>query len=181
MMAEMFDNKIVSLGFPLIHIAMRDHLTMSEFAWLDFTAQIAAVDGLIVTWQEKRRFDAVRPFSAIRYVYGDEVVRAWGGPGEGTTRFPANQWQSFLNVADHPEYPSASACACSATAQVMRIFTGTDELNWGVTYKQGSSYIEPGITPKTDITCTFGPGRSSRRSAPRAGYGEEPTSGTQWR
>ena len=30
-------------------------------------------DTMIIVWKEKRRWDAVRPFSAIRYLYGDQV------------------------------------------------------------------------------------------------------------
>jgi len=26
----------------------------------------------------------VRPFSAIRFLYGDAPITAWGGPGQGT-------------------------------------------------------------------------------------------------
>ena len=28
----------------------------------------------VIVWKEKRRWDAVRPFSAIRYLYGDQVL-----------------------------------------------------------------------------------------------------------
>ena len=34
-------------------------------------ANVAAFDGGIATWNEKFRYDAVRPFSAIRFLYGD--------------------------------------------------------------------------------------------------------------
>ena len=95
------------------------------------------------------------PLAPSHYIYGDEPVRAWAGPGRGTRDIPASQWRSYLPEADHPEYPSGSTCGCFAQAQAMRRFTGTDELNWSITFPAGSSRIEPGITPKTDIVLHF--------------------------
>jgi hypothetical protein len=64
---------------------------------------------------------------------------------------PANEWKEYLNVADHPEYPSGSASFCSAHAQSARRFLGSDALNWSVPAPRGSSVIEPGVTPGRDI------------------------------
>jgi hypothetical protein len=94
----------------------------------------------------------VRPISAIRHIYGDRRVRAWGGPGQGTTFLPASQWTSYIQTADHPEYPSGSASFCAAHAQASRRFLGSDSLGWTVPTPKGSSRIEPGITPARDIT-----------------------------
>jgi hypothetical protein len=92
--------------------------------------------------------DAVRPFSAIRMLYKNQRVRAWGGPGKGTVNdMPGEEWLSYLNVADHPEYPSGSAAFCGAHTQAARRFLGDDNLGWNITYAPGSSVIEPGVTP----------------------------------
>ena len=155
MMAEFFDNKIVSLGWSLIHAAVQHRLSPMDFVRVDWLTQAAAFDAMIFTWQEKTRYDAVRPFSAAAHVYGDAPVTAWGGPGRGTTEIPASQWQSYINVADHPEYPSASMCSCQAHGQAARRYFGTDELGLSVTYAAGSSRIEPGITPAEDVTLRF--------------------------
>ena len=80
-MAEYFDNKIVSLGFSAVDAGMRRGLSMFDFVALDFATNMAAFDAGIVVWQEKAKHDAVRPFSAIRHLYGDATVTAWGGPG----------------------------------------------------------------------------------------------------
>ncbi len=155
LMAELFDNKIVALGFSFIHAAIAQQISPMDFVRGDWVLMGALVDSTIVTWQEKARYDAIRPFSAIAHVYGDELVTAWGGPGNGTVEIPASQWQSYIPVSDHPEYPSASTCACAAHGQAARRFFGTDELNWTVTFPAGSSLIEPGITPAEDLTITF--------------------------
>ncbi|MBB3060288.1 vanadium-dependent haloperoxidase [Microbulbifer rhizosphaerae] len=153
--AELFDNKIESLGFSALSTAISRGLSLQETIELDFLISMAAHDAGIVIWQEKRRYDAVRPFSAIRYLYGDEWVSAWGGPGRGTIRLPANQWKSYLEEADHPEYPSASTCFCAAHAQAARRYLGTDVLNWEFSKAAGSSHVEPGITPAEDTILRF--------------------------
>ncbi len=155
MMAELFDNKIVSLGMSFSQIALDRNLTPPEYARGFFLTAAAIHDASVVIWQEKARYDAVRPFSAIRHIYGDELVRAWAGPGLGARDIPASHWRSYLPEADHPEYPSGSTCGCYAQAQAMRRVTGSDALNWNITFPAGSSRIEPGITPKTDIVLNF--------------------------
>lgn len=44
------------------------------FVQADFLANLAAYDAGIVIWQEKARWNAVRPFSAISHIYGDECA-----------------------------------------------------------------------------------------------------------
>jgi len=153
--AELFDNKILSLGLSFLHQAQEKNWSPADTVRGYFLKTAAAMDGSIVTWQEKARYDAVRPFSAIRYIYGDEPVMAWGGPGLGKREIPASLWRSYLPEADHPEYPSGSTCGCYAQAQAVRRFTGADELNWTVAYPAGSSRIEPGFTPAEDLTLHF--------------------------
>ncbi|MCY3916541.1 MAG: vanadium-dependent haloperoxidase [Chloroflexi bacterium] len=153
--AELFDNKILSLGLSFVHLAREKNWSPADTVRGYFLKTAAALDGSIVTWQEKARYDAVRPFSAIRHIYGDEPVMAWGGPGAGTREIPASQWRSYLPEADHPEYPSGSTCGCYAQAQAVRRFSGADELNWTVAFPAGSSRIEPGFTPAEDLTLHF--------------------------
>ncbi len=150
--AELFDDKLRSLAFSVFAFAQIKQLSLDEFVQLDYLTNVAAFDGAIAVWKEKYRYDAVRPFTAINHVYGDRPVTAWGGPGRGTvTDMPASQWRSYLNTANHPEYPSASACFCAAHSQAIRRFTGSDEFGWAVEVPQGSSRVEPGITPATDL------------------------------
>lgn len=107
--------------------------------------------------KEERRHNSVRPFSAIRFIYKDNLVSAWGGPGKGTVHdLPASQWTCYLPVADHPEYPSASASFCAAHAETSCLFLpGGDQLGYAVPAPAGSSQIEPGHTPQSDLLLEF--------------------------
>ncbi|MEQ8280634.1 MAG: vanadium-dependent haloperoxidase [Deltaproteobacteria bacterium] len=153
--AELFDNKIESLGFSAVFASISQGLSLLEFIQLDFLTNMAAFDAGIVVWQEKAQWDAVRPYSAIRRIYGSSPVTAWGGPGVGTTTLPADEWRSYLEEADHPEYPSASTCFCAAHAQSARLFLGTDTLGYPVVRPAGSSRVEPGLVPAQDTTIVF--------------------------
>lgn len=155
-MAELFDNKINSLGFSAVFAAFSQQLSLAEFIQYDFLTNMAAFDTAIAIWQEKERFDAVRPFSAIGYIYGDQPVTAWGGPGQGTVYdLRGSDWTSYLPVADHPEYPSASASFCAAHAEASRLFLGSDQLGYVVAVPQGGSRIEPGMSPAADLELVF--------------------------
>ncbi len=152
MMAELFNDKVASLASAAGFVIESRGLTMEDFVFFDLTLSIAAYDAGIAIWAQKRRHDAVRPLSAIRHLYGNAPVTAWGGVGRGTQSIPATQWRSYLPVADHPEYPSASAAFCAAYAEAAQLYLNSDTLNWFIPYAEGSSVIEPGITPQRNIT-----------------------------
>lgn len=56
---------------------------MIDFVHLYFLLNAAAFDAMIPIWLLKAQFDAVRPVSAIKYIYNNTNVRSWGGPGKG--------------------------------------------------------------------------------------------------
>ncbi|GGO87819.1 hypothetical protein GCM10011348_41880 [Marinobacterium nitratireducens] len=156
MTAELFDDKLRSLGFSALFASQTRGLSLEQLVQYDFVTNMAAFDTAIAIWNEKHRYDAVRPFSAIRYLYGDRPVTAWGGPGMGTVdELPASQWTSYLKVADHPEYPSASASFCAAHAEASRLYLGDDDLGWAIPVAAGTSLVEPGVTPQAPLAIEF--------------------------
>lgn len=155
MLAEFYENKLFSLPVSAVVASMKQSMNLMEFIHMFFAQEVAIFDAGIWIWAKKKEYDAVRPFTAIPYIFGDRKVSAWGGPGKGTVELPATNWTSYLPVADHPEYPSASACLCRAHATVLQQVTGTNELGWEVPFAAGSSFVEPGITPAVDFAFTF--------------------------
>lgn len=80
-------------------------------------------------------------------------MTAWGGPYNGTVYdIPASHWTSYLPVANHPEYPSASTGACVTHASAMQSYLGDDDLSWDVEFEAGSSRIEPGALPPRNVS-----------------------------
>ncbi|PZH20830.1 hypothetical protein C1I97_00875 [Streptomyces sp. NTH33] len=147
MKCEMFDDKFLSLGAAVGFASDKAGLDLDGWVQIHTVADTATFDASIFAWYNKVVYDAVRPHTAIRHVYGRRPVRAWGGPGKGTVSIPADQWQSYVGTPDHPEYPSGSTSLCSAEAQAVRRFLGTDAVDLKVTRAKGSSVVEPGVTP----------------------------------
>ena len=171
--AEFYDNKIISLGYSTLAATFYHQLSLDQFVQLDYLVNVAAFDAGITVWHNKRKYDAVRPFSAIRYLYKNDDLTAWGGPGMGTVSdLKGNEWRPYLQSANHPEYPSASASFCRAHATSIKRYLEEElslsalEANdlsfwqpgflppqFEVLSKQpGSSLIEPGNTPGSQVT-----------------------------
>jgi hypothetical protein len=152
MLAELFDDKLQGLGNATFFSFITRGMSLDEFVHYDFLTHIAAFDGGIATWNEKSRFDAVRPVSAIRHLYENGKITGWAGPGRGIVdNLPAREWRSYLNTGNHPEYPSGSSCFCAAYAQASRRYFRSDAFGFSMPVAAGSSVIEPGVTPATDI------------------------------
>ena len=155
LIAELFDDKLRSVALSTASAARFHGLTAIEAIHLDFIQNISVFDAGIFVWQEKMRHDAVRPFSAIHLIYGNSPVEAWAGPGMGPGTIRGSEWKAYLEEADHPEYPSASACFCAAHAQAGRRYLKTDMIDFQSVYPAGTSRIEPGVTPAEDTTVSF--------------------------
>lgn len=156
MIAELFNDKLASLGQSGLFYTQKIGLGLVESIHYEFLTNIAEFDTAIAVWDNKYHYDAVRPFSAIRHLYKNREISAWGGPGKGTVDdMPGKHWKGYLGVADHPEYPSGSASFCGAHAEASRLFFKTDELGWKVPAMKGSSVVEPGHTPAVDMVLEF--------------------------
>lgn len=151
-MVEFFDNKLAGITLAPRAAALSHDLDLDGWCHLFVTTSVARFDDLIACWYQKNKYDSVRPFSAVRHVYGTSPVTAWGGPFKGTVSdIPATEWTSYPPVADHPEYPSGSTTLCAAEAQAARRFLGDDILDWTHTFPAGASLTEPGFAPASDV------------------------------
>nr|CEL13092.1 hypothetical protein [Kibdelosporangium sp. MJ126-NF4]CTQ98779.1 hypothetical protein [Kibdelosporangium sp. MJ126-NF4] len=153
MTAEFFNDKIFSLGFVAGNAAFKaGRFDIEKAVHYVTTVDVAIFDVTVATWYFKRKYDAVRPFTAIRHLYGDKKVTAWGGPGKGTVNdITGSEWRSYPNTHDHSEYPSGTSANCAAYTQAARRFLGTDRIDITVPRAKGTSLIEPGTTPAADI------------------------------
>ena len=114
------------------------------------------MDASIAVWDCKRASDYIRPISAIRFLFKDVRVYAWGGPGKGRQLITGERWQPYqaLNFVTPPfaEYVSGHSTFSSTSAEILRLYKGNDDFNSSFTFKGGSSLIEPGVTPAEDVS-----------------------------
>jgi hypothetical protein len=137
---------------------------------LFFAMTNAIADAAICSWDNKLAFGSVRPITAIRYLFEGQLIRAWGGPYRGTRTINGSDWfpyqPSTFPTPPFPEYSSGHSTFSAAGAEVLRLFTGKDDLGASVTIRAGSSKVEPGTTPAHDVTLSW---RTFSEAADQAG------------
>lgn len=131
-------------------VSQRDNHTLDDDIKMFFALANGLSDALIATWDAKAAYDSVRPVTAIRYLFDDQQVLAWGGPNRGTQLIDGGNWQPYLPTAPHPEYVAAQSSLSIAGAYILKKFTGSDAFGYCVTQPAGSSTVENG--PANDIT-----------------------------
>ena len=170
--SEYFDNKARGIFFfPAVKAVDLETLqprNTMEARQLNFLLHIAQFDAGIVVWQEKTRYDAVRPETAIQHIYGDQLVPTYDDKNPDTPEMiPASQWKPYLDTGNHPEYPSGTACFCAAEAQALRNYLGSNgtlndviplvngKLGFSGILHAKSSVHERGITPANPVNVTY--------------------------
>jgi hypothetical protein len=118
---------------------------------LTFAVANAELDASIAAWNAKRRWDYVRPITAVRTRMKGKLVLAWAGPGKGTQLIRGETWTPYqaatFPTPPFPEYVSGHSTFSAAGARVLQQFTGSDLFGARTTIRPGSSFVEPGITP----------------------------------
>mmetsp|Transcript_42003 Transcript_42003/g.88149 ORF Transcript_42003/g.88149 Transcript_42003/m.88149 type:complete len:557 (-) Transcript_42003:353-2023(-) len=157
MLIQYFDSKFTSILLLQIDYSVRSDLDLFEFWWYDMILVNAMYNALLLVWREKVVYNEVRPTTVIHELFDEEEVLSYAGPFQGSKTIIANEWQPFIRTMPHAEYPSGSACICTAFAEAMKQITGKDDI--GITlskdFEAGSSKTEPDVTPKQKITLNY--------------------------
>ena len=125
--------------------------SLDDDAKLFFALANAELDASIAAWNAKRKWDYVRPITAVRVRKKGKLVLAWAGPYKGTRLIRGETWHPYQTATfptpPFPEYVSGHSTFSGAGARVLQRFTGSDLFGARVTIRPGSSFIEPGLTP----------------------------------
>ncbi|HEV8083744.1 MAG TPA: vanadium-dependent haloperoxidase, partial [Chitinophagaceae bacterium] len=115
----------------------------------------AMLDVSIAVWECKRRYDSVRPITAIHELYRGRIIKAWGGPFKGTVEMDGKDWMPYqlsnFVTPPFPEHVSGHSTFSRAAATILQSYTHKDIFEGCFLVKKGSSRIEPGKTPSVDI------------------------------
>ena len=145
-------------------VARRDHHGDHEHGLerdvkLFFALTKAVSDAGCCAWDNKRAFDSVRPITAIRTLFRGRLVRAWAGPYQGTKLIDGATWFPYqpttFPTPPFPEYSSGHSNFSAAGAEILKRFTHSDRFGALVTLRAGSSRVEPGAVPASDITLSW--------------------------
>jgi hypothetical protein len=139
-------------------VSRRDNHTVDDDAKMFFALTNAIFDAGIAAWEAKRAFDSVRPIQAIPYLFHGQQITAWR-PFRGTQTFDGSLWIPYqmttFPTPPFPEYISGHSTFSAAGAQILKLFTHSDNFGDSVTFPVGSSNTEPGLTPKQEVTLSW--------------------------
>jgi hypothetical protein len=137
-------------------VSARDQHTVDDDAKMFFVLTAAIHDAGIAAWDAKRKFDSVRPVTAIPFLFHGHTIMSWGGPFKGTVAMDGGDWISYqpstFPTPPFPEYISGHSTFSAAGAEILRRWTGSDNFGASVTFDAGSSTVEPGAIPASAIT-----------------------------
>ena len=134
-------------------VSQRDHHTLDDDARMFFALGNAQLDVSIAVWDCKRHYDSIRPISAIRFLYAGKTVQAWVS-GSGTQSIPGENFKSYIPTPPFPEYVSGHSTFSAASAQVLALFTRSQNFGQSVTIAVGSSPNEPNV-PTQPVTLSW--------------------------
>lgn len=122
-------------------VSIRDKHTLDEDVKMYFAVEAAAMDGFIACWDTKMVYDFARPYTLVHHYYKDKKIKGWGGPGKGTIEMLGQEWrpyspETFL-CPPFPSYISGHSSISAACAEILRLFTGSDDFGKEVKRKAG--------------------------------------------
>jgi hypothetical protein len=139
-------------GLYAQHVARRDFSSASSLdrdVKMFFAMHNASMDAGIVGWHLKRKWDGVRPITAVRSFRRGQWVFAWGGPGQPNRWIDAGKWSPYNPGSNlSPAFPgwvSGHAIFSGASAHVLRSFTGNDAFNYSTLIPADFGRVEPGV------------------------------------
>ena len=150
-------------------VSARDNNTLDEDAQLFFALGNAVFDAGIATWESKTYYDYNRPVRTVRELgelgligefnqdLGGFTIEAWAGYGEETQTILATDFLTYQTPGSDPsppfaEYTSGHSAFSAAGAEILQLFTGSNEFGGSVTFEHGESRFEHGITPHETVT-----------------------------
>jgi hypothetical protein len=139
-------------------VSERDANSIDKDVKMFFAMQNASFDAGIAAWHLKRKYNGVRPITAVRYFKQGQTVMAWGGPGRPIEAIDAGKWSPYNPGSNlTPSFPgwvSGHATFSAASAAVLRAFTGSDMMYFQTTLPANFGRVEPGV-PAVPTTLSY--------------------------
>jgi hypothetical protein len=136
-------------------VSRRDRHTLDEDVKMFFILGNALMDASIAIWDAKRSTDSIRPVSIVQSLFSSREILAWAGPGLGTRTIYGRNFRSYLPTPPFSSYVSGHSGFSAAAAEILKRFTGSDYFGESYTAPPGSSLIESGLKPASEITLSW--------------------------
>jgi hypothetical protein len=133
--------------------------TMAQDVKMHFAISNAMFDAGVAVWGYKRQFDNSRPITVINFEFNNRPIVAWAGPGQGTKVILGQNWRPYqaVNFVTPPfaEHISGHSTFSSSGAEVLKLFTGSDNFPNSAVIPAGFSVVEPGVVPAQPVTLSW--------------------------
>ena len=130
-------------------VSQRDDHTIDQDAKMFFAMHNASFDAGIVAWHIKRKYNGVRPITAVRFAKRGQTITAWGGPGRPIEPIPGEKWSPYnpgTNLTPaFPGYFSGHSVFSRSSATVLALFTSSDDFGFSTVLPPNFGRVEPGI------------------------------------
>jgi len=130
-------------------VSERDNHSIGRDAKMFFAMHNASFDAGIAAWHLKRKFEGVRPITAVRFFKQGQSILAWGGPGRPIEAIQGEKWIAYNPGSNptpaFPGYVSGHSTFSSASATVLQLFTGSDKFGYKETIPANFGRVEPGV------------------------------------
>jgi hypothetical protein len=130
-------------------VSERDSNSIGKDAKMFFAMHNASFDAGIAAWHLKRKFEGVRPITAVRFFKQGQSIMAWGGPGRPVEAIQGEKWIAYNPGSNptpaFPGYVSGHSAFSSASATVLQLITGSDRFDYRVTIPANFGRVEPGV------------------------------------
>lgn len=120
-LARWWENKRVSLGSFLPFYSRKLGLSSFEEDYIRLAQGIAQHDSLIVGWHEKTRNDLVRPITMIQRYFSGRKIMVFVSEDVGVREINGEDYEPFIPVQAHSEFPSGSALLCSVGLESLEL------------------------------------------------------------
>src|SRR5262245_34664801 len=132
-------------------VSQRDAHTIDQDAKMFFAMHNASFDAGIVAWRIKRKYNGVRPITAIRFLKRGQTIIAWGGPGRPIEPIPGEKWSPYNPgnnlTPSFPGYFSGHSVFSRSSGTVLMLFTGSDDFGFSTVLPPNFGRVQPGIPP----------------------------------
>eukprot|EP01084_Bolivina_argentea_P250594 419938_1 len=168
MLVEFFDDKISVVLAIILQLDMKLNWTWEQRQIFIVGFSSVEYDAVLQSWREKRKWDLVRPTTLIKNGpengLTEDTITTYGGPYQGVQTIDAEDFEAYIRVMPHSEYPSASGCICLVAAEFTNTLlneqwdmdTCSIDLPFpGAAFAAGSSKIEPDQTPDELVFATM--------------------------
>ena len=144
-----------------LEMAKRQKMSQQKALLLCFALSNALLDTSIAVWDAKLFYESARPITVMRHVFRDQTIMSFGAKGpEGGLQAQLGQlWRpyqpNYLPTPASPEYVSEQSAYAAAGAEVLKLFTGSD--NFEMSHTQGKNSLSLDATAPTQNVTLYWP------------------------